>query len=164
MKYLKMLIAGMLIFSLTSFKHPFFVSVTEIEYSSRSKELGLSIKVYPDDLEETLRKFSGNKYDVLKGDKKQITPVLEQYIKKHFSIKLDGIVKKYQFLGYEIDKESVWMYCNIANQPGVKTIEISSDLMYEYKPEQTNIIHIKLDEKRESFRLTSPLTKAILKK
>jgi hypothetical protein len=72
--------------------------------------------------------------------------------------------KLINFLGYEIDKESVWIYCNISNQPGVRSIEISSDMMYEYKPEQTNIIHIKLDEKRESFRLTSPSTKAILKK
>ena len=164
MKYLKILLAGLLLFSTISFTHPFFVTVTEVEYSTKSKELGLSIKVYPDDLEETLRKFNGKKYDVIQGDKKQIAAILEEYIKKHLSLKLNGINKPYQFLGYEIDKESVWMYCNIINQPGVKTIEVSSDIMYEYKPEQTNIIHIKLDEKRESFRLTSPNTRAVLKK
>jgi hypothetical protein len=164
MKYLKILVGVLLFFGAISFKHPFFVTVTEVEYSTKSKELGMSIKVYPDDLEETLRKFNGKKYDVIQGDKKQVSLVLEQYFKKHLSIKLNGINKPYQFLGYEIDKESVWIYCNISNQAGVKSIEISSDIMYEYRPEQTNIIHIKLDEKRESFRLTSPNTKAILKK
>jgi hypothetical protein len=164
MKYLKILAGVLLFISTISFKHPFFVTVTEVEYSTKSKELGMSIKVYPDDLEETLRKFNGKKYDVIQGDKKQISQALEEYLKKHLSIRLNGINKTYQFLGYEIDKESVWIYCNISNQPGVRSIEISSDMMYEYKPEQTNIIHIKLDEKRESFRLTSPSTKAILKK
>lgn len=164
MKYLKILIACLIIVAALSFKHPFFVSVTEVEYSSKTKELGLSIKVYPDDLEETLRKFDGNKYDVLHGDKKQISQVLELYIKKHLSIKLNGIAKAYQFLGYEVDKESIWMYGNITQQTGVKSIEINSDIMYEYKSEQTNILHIKLDDKRESFRLTRPETKAILKK
>lgn len=164
MKYLKILAGVLLFISTISFKHPFFVTVTEVEYSTKSKELGMSIKVYPDDLEETLRKFNGKKYDVIQGDKKQISQALEEYLKKHISIRLNGINKAYQFLGYEIDKESVWIYCNISNQPGVRSIEISSDMMYEYKPEQTNIIHIKLDEKRESFRLTSPSIKAILKK
>ena len=164
MKYLKILAGVLLFFSMISFKHPFFVTVTEVEYSTKSEELGMSIKVYPDDLEETLRKFSGKKYDVIQGDKKEVSQILEQYIKKHLSIKLNNINKPYQFLGYEIDKESVWMYWNISNQVGVKSIEILSDIMYDYKPEQTNIIHIKLDEKRESFRLTSPNTKAILKK
>lgn len=56
------------------------------------------------------------------------------------------------------------MYGNITQQTGVKSIEINSDIMYEYKSEQTNILHIKLDDKRESFRLTRPETKAILKK
>lgn len=164
MKYLKMLVGLMLFISTVSFKHPFFVTVTEVEYSTQSKELGMSVKVYPDDLEETLRKFNGKKYDVIQGDKKQISLVLEEYLKKHLNIKLNGINKPYQFLGYEIDKESVLMYCNITNQAAVKSIEITADMMYEYKPEQTNIIHIKLDEKRESFRLTSPNTKAILRK
>lgn len=164
MKYLKRLIPLLLFISTVSFKHPFFVTVTEVEYSNKSKELGMSIKAYPDDLEETLRKFSGKKYDVIQGDKKQVSPAIEEYLKKHLSIKLNGINKPYQFLGYEIDRESVLMYCSITNQPGVKSIEIFSDMMYEYKPEQTNIVHIKLDEKRESFRLTSPDTKAILKK
>ena len=164
MKYLKILAVVLLFLSTISFKHPFFVSVTEVEYSAKSKELGMSIKVYPDDLEETLRKFNGKKYDVIQGDKKEVSQIIEQYIKKHLSVKLNGINKAYQFLGYEIDKESVWMYCNISNQVGVKSIEILSDIMYEYRPEQTNIIHIKLDEKRESFRLTNPSTTAILKK
>lgn len=164
MKNLKILVAAIWIVILYGFVHPFYMSITEVEYNRSSKELGISIKVYPDDLEETLRNFNGKKLDIIQGNKKEISPVLEQYIHKHLTIKLNGMVKPYQFLGYEIAKESVWMYCNINNQPGVRSIEINSDFMYEYKPEQTNIIHIKLDEKRESFRLTAPDTKALLKK
>jgi hypothetical protein len=67
-------------------------------------------------------------------------------------------------MGYEIDKESVWMYFSITNQPGVRSIQVQSDLMYTYKQEQTNIIHIKLDDKRESFRLMAPEMSAILRK
>ena len=164
MKYSRIFIALSILAVLTSFAHPFFVSVTEVEYSSKTKELGMVIKVFPDDLEETLRKFTGKKYDVIQGQKKEINPVIDQYIQKHISIKLNGTLKTYRFLGYEIDKESVLVYFSISNQPGISVVEINSNLMYEYRPEQTNIVHIKLDNKRESFRLTTPYTKAILKK
>lgn len=163
MKYLKILLAPLLLVVL-SFKHPFYVSVTEVEYSSKTKEVGISVKVFPDDLEESLRKFNGKKYDVVQGDKKMIGPVLDKYIKQHMRILLNGTAKSYQWMGYEIDKESVWMYFSITNQPGVRSIEVQSDLMYAYKQEQTNIIHIKLDDKRESFRLMSPEMSAILRK
>lgn len=163
MKYLKILLAPLLLVVL-SFKHPFYVSVTEVEYSSKTKEVGISVKVFPDDLEESLRKFNGNKYDVVQGDKKMIGPVLDKYIKQHMRILLNGTAKSYQWMGYEIDKESVWMYFSITNQPGVRSIQVQSDLMYTYKQEQTNIIHIKLDDKRESFRLMAPEMSAILRK
>ena len=163
MKYLKILLAPLLLLVL-SFKHPFYVSVTEVEYSSKTKEVGISVKVFPDDLEESLRKFNGKKYDVVQGDKKMIGPVLDKYIKQHMRILLNGTAKSYQWMGYEIDKESVWMYFSITNQPGVRSIEVQSDLMYAYKQEQTNIIHIKLDDKRESFRLMAPEMSAILRK
>jgi hypothetical protein len=163
MKYLKILLAPLLVLVL-AFNHPFYVSVTEIEYSSKTKEVGISVKVFPDDLEESLRKFNGNKYDVVQGDKKIIGPVLDKYIKQHMRILLNGTAKSYQWMGYEIDKESVWMYFSITNQPGVRSIQVQSDLMYTYKQEQTNIIHIKLDDKRESFRLMAPEMSAILRK
>ncbi len=163
MKYLKILLAPLLLVVL-SFKHPFYVSVTEVEYSSKTKEVGISVKVFPDDLEESLRKFNGNKYDLVQGDKKIIGPVLDKYIKQHMRILLNGTAKSYQWMGYEIDKESVWMYFSITNQPGVRSIQVQSDLMYTYKQEQTNIIHIKLDDKRESFRLMAPEMTAILRK
>ena len=163
MKYLKILLAPLLLVVL-SFKHPFYVSVTEVEYSSKTKEVGISVKVFPDNLEESLRKFNGKKYDVVQGDKKIIGPILDTYIKQHMRILLNGTAKSYQWMGYEIDKESVWMYFSITNQPGVRSIEVQSDLMYAYKQEQTNIIHIKLDDKRESFRLMAPEMSAILRK
>lgn len=163
MKYLKILLAPLFILVL-AFNHPFYVSVTEVEYSSKTKEVGISVKVFPDDLEESLRKFNGNKYDVVQGDKKIIGPVLDKYIKQHMRILLNGAAKSYQWMGYEIDKESIWMYFSISNQPGVRSIQVQSDLMYAYKQEQTNIIHIKLDDKRESFRLMAPEISAILRK
>jgi hypothetical protein len=145
---------------LTSFVHPYYSSVTEVEYSSKTKELGMACKTFPDDLEETLRIFTGKKYDLYKTDKQLLGPVLDAYFKKHVSILINEKAKPYAFLGYEIEKEVIWIYFNIPKLNGVRSIELKSDLMYEYKKEQTNIIHMNLDGSKKSFKLHAPSTSA----
>jgi hypothetical protein len=147
---------------LTSFVHPFYTSVTEVEYSSKTKELGMACKIFPDDLEETLRLYTGKKYDLYKNDKQLLNPILEAYFKKHVAILINEKARAYSFLGYEIDKEVVWIYFNIPKLTGVRSIEVQSNLMYEYKAEQTNIIHINLDGKKQSYKLMAPAISAKL--
>lgn len=144
--------------------HPFFVSTTELEYSSKTKELGIATKFFPDDFEEALRKSTGKKYDVVSGEKKATGDAINSYFTSHVQVLINGKPRQLSFLGYEIEKEVVWVYYNATNVSGVKSIEVISSLMYDYKPEQTNIIHIKMDEKRQSFKLNAPSQSAKLVK
>ena len=147
---------------LMAFSHPFFLSVMEVEYSSKTKEIGISCKLYPDDLEETLRLYHGKKYDLNKDSKAALNEVLDQYFRKHVTIMVNGKPREYAWMGFELDKEVVWVYFNIPKVSGVRSLGVVSNLMYEYKGEQTNIIHLNLDGNKESFRLRSPETKAEL--
>jgi len=122
----------------------------------------MACKTFPDDLEETLRIYTGKKYDLYKTEKQILNPIIETYFKKHVSILVNDKAKAYSFLGYEIDKEAIWIYFNITKLSGVKSIEVQSNLMYEYKAEQTNIVHINIDGKKESFKLMSPSVSAKL--
>jgi hypothetical protein len=144
--------------------HPFFVSTTELEYSSKTKELGIATKFFPDDLEEALRKSTGKKYDVISGEKKSTGDAINNYFTRHVQILINGKPRQLSFLGYEIDKQVVWVYYNATKVAGVKSIEVISTLMYDYKSEQTNIIHIQIDEKRQSFKLNAPSQSAKLAK
>lgn len=145
---------------LMGLSHPFYVSVTEVEYKSASKEIGIVCKVFPDDMEETLRLFTQKKFDISKQDDKEINASLEAYFKKHLTIKVNGKPTNSMFLGYENIKESTYIYFNVPNISNVKSIELNSDLMYEYHAGQTNIVHLSIDNKRESFKLSAPETQA----
>jgi hypothetical protein len=158
----KYLLTAIALILLSSFVHPFYTSVTEVEYSSKTKELGIACKTFPDDLEETLRLYTGKKFDLYKTDKQILNPILETYFKKHVTILINEKARPYSFLGYEIDKEVVWLYFNMPKLTGVRSIEVQSNLMYEYKPEQTNIIHINLDGKKQSYKLMTPAISAKL--
>ena len=54
--------------------HPFFVSVTEIEYLSKEKVLGVSCKVFNDDLETTLKTATVAQVDILFTSKRGLPP------------------------------------------------------------------------------------------
>lgn len=158
----KRLLLLLLIFSSISFRHPFYLAVMEVEYSTKTREIGIACKVFPDDLEETLRLFTGKKHDLYNGDKSFNSQSLNTYFGKHFNVVVNGKPRQMQFLGFEIDKEVVWIYFNIPKVSGVKSIAIDTDFMYGYRPEQTNIVHLNIDGKKESFRLNAPNTKAVL--
>jgi hypothetical protein len=164
MKRLAYFISMLAIPLLMGSSHPFFVTITEVEYNSKTKELGIATKFFPDDLEEALRKSTGKKYDIISGEKKSTGDAINSYFSKHVQVLINGKPRQLSFLGYEIEKEVVWVYFNSTKVAGVKSIEVISSLMYDYKAEQTNIIHIKMDEKRQSFKLNAPSQSAKLAK
>jgi hypothetical protein len=156
MKIIKLLFAFTLISFLSAGHHPFYVTVTEIEYSSKNKELGLSLKTFPDDLEETIRMYSGKKIDLSSKNNPQINQLISTYLQEHLTIEINKNKKQLNYLGYEIDKEAVWVYFNIPKINSIKELKVVSDVMYEYKPEQTNIVHINLNGSSKSYKLNAP--------
>lgn len=161
MKIIKLLFGFTLISLLISGYHPFYVTVTEIEYNSKNKELGVSLKTFPDDLEETIRMYSGKKIDLTSKNNAQINQLISTYLQQHLTIEINKNKKQLNYLGYEIDKEAVWVYFNIPKINSIKELKVISDVMYEYKPEQTNIVHININGSSKSYKLNAP-NKAIV--
>ena len=158
MKIIKLSIAIAFCFLLTSGNHPFYVSTTEIEFNPKTKEIGIAFRTFPDDLEETLRGFSGKKLDFSKKNDPENNQVVAAYLKKHLSIDVNKIRKELHYLGYELEKEAIWVYFNIQKINSIKLLKVNSDVMYDYKSEQTNIIHITLNGVQSSHKLSAPNT------
>ena len=141
--------------------HPFYLAVIEAEYSSKNKELGISIKVYPDDMEAVLKKTLNKTVSFSDNNKDQLNKLVEAYVKSHLGIKVNGSQASYDYMGFENSNEAIFIYCSISSLKNVKSVEINTDIMYDYKDEQTNIIHIILEGKRNSFKLNAPNKTAI---
>ena len=151
----------LLLMMFTRFFHPFFVSVVEVEYVGKDREIGISCKVFSDDLEKTLETFSKQDVDILKGDKKKNDEILKKYFISHLSIILDGKSYAPDYLGYENDKEASWIYLEIKNVSSPGKVEVITDILYDYQKSQQNIVHYLLDGKRQSYRLQYPEKKAV---
>jgi hypothetical protein len=139
-------------------KHPFFVTVTEIEHNAVNRSLEISCKIFTDDFEKTLRQNNpGIRIDLIHPpDKKAAENLVKEYVTKHLVIKTGDIPVPLNFIGYEIKEDAVISYYEGLNINAVKSIDITDKLLYDYKKEQFGIIHVTVNGNRKSTRLTNP--------
>lgn len=140
--------------------HPFYVSVTEINQNDKDKNAEVSCKIFSDDFEKTLRQNYNVHVDLLNPvDKKKMDDLVFDYIKNHLQITMNNELLALQFVGYEKDEEAVWIYCEAKNVYAVKNVEINDRLLYEYKKEQINLLHVIINGVRRSTELKNPESK-----
>src|SRR6266487_3798575 len=110
--------------------HPFFVSMTDINYNTKEKELEISVRIFTDDLENTLRKYHNTKIDILHpADQQQMNGFVNDYIQKHLQLQVNGQPVQMSFLGYEQQSESIWTYFEVKNVAGVQKVSIDNSLL-----------------------------------
>lgn len=154
-------ISGLIFTSTGSGNHPIFVSVTEIEHNAKDKTLEISCKIFTDDFEKTLRQTYKGTVDLLKPkDKNAMNKIVSEYVQKHLQVTADGRVTNLQFLGYQQDEEGIISFYQVNNIASVKKIEITDNILYEYKKEQISIIHCIVNGSRKSTKLVNPEEKA----
>lgn len=154
----------LIVFALTgldSSYHPIFVSVTEIEHKATSKTLEITCKIFTDDFEKTLRKKYKTKIDLLDNKlTSSMNPLVDDYIKNHFSIIADGKPCVLNFLGFEQQEEGIVSYYEVKNIAVLKNIEVLNNILYEYSEQQMGIIHVMVNSQRKSSMLNNPDQKA----
>ena len=141
---------------LSSF-HPYYVSVTEIKYNEQEKTLQISCRTFTDNIEDALRKLCKKPVDILHPkDKKEIESILADYLSKHVKIKVNGKLQTTDFIGYEKEEEAIWCYLEIKNLTEPKLLTIENTLLYDYLPQQINMVHVEMKGKNQSKKVTNP--------
>jgi hypothetical protein len=137
--------------------HPYFVTVTEIEHNAKEKTLEISCKIFTDDFEKALRQNYKSFVDLLKPkDKEAMNKLVADYVQKHLMITVNGKAVALQFIGYEQQEEGIVSFYQATNIPSVNKMDITDNILYEYKKEQIGIIHVVVDGNRKSTRLDNP--------
>ena len=86
--------------------------------------------------------------------------LVKDYVTKHLQIKVDGKAVALDFIGYEQEEEGIVSYYQVNNIPAVKKLDITNNILFEYKKEQMSIIHVTVNGKRQSTKLVNPEAKA----
>lgn len=144
-----------LIYSLFFLLHPIHISVTEINYSEKDKALQITSRIFIDDLELSIRAQRNEPELDLIEPKNGLTTekLVNEYVAKHISIKLDGKLQKLNFLGMEREDPALICYIEIENIKKFKTIEVRNDIIMEIHDDQSSIVHVTYKGPVKSMRL-----------
>lgn len=138
-------------------KHPFYVSVTEINHNAKDKILEISCKMFTNDFEMALNKVSGSKVDLsTPKDKPALDKMISDYISSHLQLTIDGKPATLQFVGSEKESEATWSYFQVNNIVSVKKIDIVNTVLYESFEAEINIVHVVVNGNRQSTKLSNP--------
>ncbi len=144
---------------LLSVLHPFFVSVIDINHNAKASTAEISVRIFTDDFEKTLHNFSKSKIDLTHpADKVFVEKQLAAYVSQKLKLKINNQPVTLHYIGYEIQRESVWSYFEVQKVPPFKNVEVNCSLLYDFESNQTNIFHIKANGTEKSYKLDNPAT------
>jgi hypothetical protein len=140
-----------------SMVHPFYVSVIEINHNPTEATAEISVRIFTDDLEKTLQKQSTSSIDIIKPTNKAlIDQQINQYIGKHLLLKINGKAVKFNYIGYEIIKESTWSYFEVVDVKTLNSIDINCTILHDFETSQINLFHVKSKGNQKSYKLDYP--------
>ena len=151
-------ITGFLLISLFALAfHPFYLSVTELNYDKAQQQLQISCKIFTDDFEKTLRAQHKSAIDLTHPGNKVLTEkYISDYIQSHIKININKRNIAFKFIGYEIEEEAVWCYFESDKIELPSKIEITNSILYELLPDQINIVHANVNNVRKSAKIGFP--------
>lgn len=140
--------------------HAFHISVCEIEFDEERNSLEITHRVFLDDLETTLRLWSGDQsIDVINPKvESEFHKVLGSYMLEKFSIKVNGKETQLSFLGAEQEGDVMYCYIELTGVKKLKSIEIMNKIFMDKFDDQMNMVHIYKDEKTISTKFSKNKT------
>ncbi|MFM7709644.1 MAG: DUF6702 family protein [Ferruginibacter sp.] len=138
--------------------HPYYVTVTDIEYNRTTKALEISIRFFTNDIESVLKKKHPQKrIDLLtRGDKEPMEQLLDAYVREHVKLQAETSPVGLNYVGYESKDDCIYAYYEAPLDREPTSLTVTNNLLFEYKKEQISIIHYTIGKKRQSVRLNNP--------
>lgn len=138
--------------------HAIYVSVVEIEQLNAQRG-ALRVKVFYDDLEASIRNYSGTSVDFAD----EITcdsqaNILKEYFSEHLKVQIQNSAIDYDFIRCEKNGESIWLEFDFTTMEEWTLVTIQSDYFMELFPTQTNVFTVSSLLGKKMFRLTKSET------
>jgi hypothetical protein len=146
-----------LLFGFVLWFHPIHLSITEIDHNEKSKALQITMRIFIDDLELSIRKKLNDKeLDLLEpGNGKTTDNLVKDYLVENVKLKVDKKAVKINYLGHEIEGPAMICYVEIENIKKFTTIEVTNRVILETHDDQSNLVNVNYHDKVKSVRLTN---------
>ena len=131
--------------------HPFHSSVTEMSYNQKDQSWEISIRLFQDDLEQTMSSNLGKKFRMIPGDEAS-EKELDIYLRKHFRFHAGKqISTPYRWLGTEQQQDVIWVYIEIPSTSDLIGSYLENSLLLDEFEDQTNLVSWSFQGQKKSY-------------
>jgi len=139
-----------LIFS-SFLEHKYYVSTSLFNFSE-DNSLQITLRIFKDDLSNAISDtYLDQKTDDLNLIDELYFKQVDKYINSKISILIDDKKFEMDYLGLETKNDMYVCYLEIENLPTYSNMVINNKILFEIFDDQLNIIHVKRNDKRQSF-------------
>lgn len=134
--------------------HKYHLSKTLIEYNEKEQAIQISMHLFIDDLEETLRYKGIDKLFICtKKEAADAEIQIAKYISQNFQLTINDEIVKWDFLGKEASEDliGVWCYLEITDVRELKSLGVSNKLLLEVFEDQKNITQISGPQNKRGY-------------
>ncbi len=140
-----------------AFAHPFYVSISSVDFNPSKKRIEVSCRLFYDDLEVALKNQLGQHIDVIHPKNKAAADsAISKYIRQNFKININNHLRNLQYVGYEIEEDVAWCYFEVSDVNSISKLDIVNQLLFQDFKNQSNIMHIKVNNVKKSTKLDNP--------
>jgi len=146
-----------LLFGFALWFHPIHLSITEIDHNEKSKALQITMRIFVDDLELSIRKkVNDPELDLLEpGNGRTTDNLVRDYLMETVKLKVDKKAVKMNYIGHEIEGPAMICYVEVENIKKFTTIEVTNRVILETHDDQSNLVNVNYKDKVKSIRLTN---------
>jgi hypothetical protein len=140
--------------------HDIHVSVCELRWNEESGAFEVAVKIFIDDLERALTlEGAPGLFVGTPKESAEANQYIASYLRKHFTIDVDGTRLTPDFVGKEISDDllAVWCYVEYpANLSRSKKCTLSNDILLELYDDQRNIMDIRMHKAHKDYTIFEP--------
>lgn len=134
----------------TTSAHKFHTSFTEMDDNEREHSLEITLRTFPDDLENILSKRAGKSVHL--DDKKETGTQTLAYLQETFQLRdALGQLSKLAWVGMEVQVDAVWIYFEAKMPHGLEGMQLRNQFLCDLYEDQSNLVNVKDGNKKTSL-------------
>jgi hypothetical protein len=120
-------------------------------YNQTDQSWEISIRLFQDDLEQTISSNLGKKFRMVPGDAAS-EKALDAYLRKHFRFHAGKqITTPYRWLGTEQQQDAIWVYLEIPTKSDLVGSYLENSIFFDEFDDQTNLVSWSFQSQKKSY-------------
>lgn len=137
--------------------HDIHLSICELRFNEKSASFEVAIKIFIDDLEKAIQQNGpGNLRIGTSQESSTADEAIAYYLDRNFTIEIDGVKLKPDFIGKEITEDMLAVWCYIEYPQLItsgKKCLLSNNILLDIYEDQRNIMDIRMSKTHKDYTI-----------